>query len=50
MQQINVLIEIPKNSMIKYEVEKETGALVVDRFMYTAMAYPFNYGYIKHYT
>jgi len=48
MQQINVLIEIPKGSMVKYEVEKESGMLVVDRFMYTAMAYPFNYGYIPH--
>ena len=48
MQEINVLIEIPKNSMIKYEVDKETGMLVVDRFMYTAMAYPFNYGYIPN--
>ncbi len=48
MQQINVLIEIPKNSMVKYEVDKETGMLVVDRFMYTAMAYPFNYGYIPN--
>lgn len=48
MHDINVLIEIPKNSMIKYEVDKETGTLVVDRFMYTAMAYPFNYGYIPN--
>lgn len=48
MQNINVLIEIPKGSMIKYEVEKESGMLVVDRFMYTAMAYPFNYGYIPN--
>lgn len=48
MENINVLIEIPKGSMIKYEVEKETGMLVVDRFMYTAMAYPFNYGYIPN--
>lgn len=48
MQEINVLVEIPKGSMIKYEVEKESGMLVVDRFMYTAMAYPFNYGYIPN--
>ncbi|HSC25465.1 MAG TPA: inorganic diphosphatase [Candidatus Babeliales bacterium] len=46
MHDINVLIEIPKSSMVKYEVDKETGMLVVDRFMYTAMGYPFNYGYL----
>lgn len=46
MQEINVLIEIPKSSMVKYEVDKETGLLVVDRFIYTAMGYPFNYGYL----
>src|SRR5581483_818381 len=45
----NVIIEIPMNSdPIKYEVDKETGALFVDRFMSTAMHYPCNYGYIPH--
>ena len=48
MQEINVLIEIPKGSMVKYEVDKETGLLVVDRFIYTAMGYPFNYGYLPN--
>ena len=48
MQEINVLIEIPKNSFVKYEIDKETGLLMVDRFMYTAMAYPFNYGYLPN--
>ena len=48
MQDINVLIEIPKNSMVKYEIDQETGMLVVDRFLYTAMEYPFNYGYVPH--
>jgi inorganic pyrophosphatase len=44
---INVVIEIPANSTpVKYEVDKETGALFVDRFMSTAMFYPANYGYI----
>lgn len=44
---INVIIEIPANSgPVKYEVDKETGALTVDRFMSTAMQYPANYGYI----
>jgi len=48
MQEINVLIEIPKNSMVKYEVDKETGVLIVDRFIHTAMGYPFNYGYLPN--
>jgi len=46
MQEINVLIEIPKNSMVKYEVDKDSGILHVDRFIHTAMGYPFNYGYL----
>jgi inorganic pyrophosphatase len=45
--QFNVVIEIPMNAdPIKYEVDKETGTLFVDRFMTTAMHYPCNYGYI----
>ena len=45
----NVIIEIPMNSdPIKYEVDKETGAMFVDRFMSTSMHYPCNYGYIPH--
>lgn len=47
--EINVIIEIPMNGApVKYEVDKETGALFVDRFMSTAMFYPANYGYIPH--
>ncbi len=47
--EFNVIIEIPMNAdPIKYEVDKETGALFVDRFMGTAMHYPCNYGYIPH--
>ncbi len=46
---VNVIIEIPMNAdPIKYEVDKETGAVFVDRFMSTAMHYPCNYGYIPH--
>lgn len=46
---INVIIEIPSHSdPVKYEVDKESGALFVDRFMNTAMFYPCNYGYIPH--
>ena len=45
--QFNVIIEIPMNAdPVKYEVDKESGALFVDRFMSTAMHYPCNYGYI----
>jgi inorganic pyrophosphatase len=43
----NVIIEIPAHSdPVKYEVDKESGAMFVDRFMSTAMHYPCNYGYI----
>ncbi|MBH9553131.1 inorganic diphosphatase [Inhella gelatinilytica] len=46
-EQFNVIIEIPMNGdPIKYEVDEDTGALFVDRFMGTAMHYPCNYGYI----
>jgi inorganic pyrophosphatase len=45
----NVIIEIPKRGdPVKYEVDKETGAMFVDRFMSVAMHYPCNYGYIPH--
>ncbi|MCC6020587.1 MAG: inorganic diphosphatase [Thermoproteaceae archaeon] len=40
------VIEIPKGSNIKYELDEETGAIMVDRILYTAMFYPFNYGVI----
>lgn len=47
-EEINVIIEIPAHSdPIKYEVDKETGALFVDRFMATCMHYPTNYGYVN---
>jgi inorganic pyrophosphatase len=47
--EINVIIEIPSHSdPVKYEVDKETGAMYVDRFMTTAMHYPCNYGYVPH--
>jgi len=47
--EINVIIEIPTHSdPVKYEVDKETGAMFVDRFMSTAMHYPCNYGYVPH--
>jgi len=43
---VNVFVEIPKDSNIKYELDKDSGAIFVDRFLYTAMSYPFNYGFI----
>ena len=47
--EVNVIIEIPAHAdPIKYEVDKDSGAIFVDRFMGTAMHYPCNYGYIPH--
>ena len=46
---INVIIEVPVGGEpIKYEIEKESGALFVDRFLYTPMRYPGNYGFVPH--
>ena len=46
---VNVIIEVPiGGEPIKYELDKASGALVVDRFLYTAMRYPGNYGFIPH--
>jgi inorganic pyrophosphatase len=45
-EEVNVFVEIPQGSSIKYELEKESGVVFVDRFAYTAMFYPFNYGFI----
>lgn len=47
--EINVVIEIPMNdNPVKYEFDKEAGAVFVDRFMQTAMFYPCNYGFVPH--
>ncbi len=47
--EVNVVIEVPiGGEPIKYEMDKESGALVVDRFLYTSMRYPGNYGFIPH--
>lgn len=43
---INVVIEIPQGSAVKYEVDKDSGAIMVDRFLFTSMAYPAAYGFI----
>ena len=46
---INVLIEIPQGGVpVKYELDKDSGVLRVDRFLHTAMYYPGNYGFIPH--
>jgi inorganic pyrophosphatase len=48
-REVNVIIEVPVGGEpIKYELNKEAGTLVVDRFLYTAMRYPGNYGFIPH--
>ena len=47
-QEINVLIEIPAGGSVKYEMDKDSGAIFVDRFAFTAMYYPFNYGFIPN--
>ncbi len=45
---VHALIEIPYGSNIKYEVDKESGAIFVDRVMYSAMYYPANYGFVPN--
>lgn len=46
---VNVVIEVPiGGEPVKYELDKASGALMVDRFLYTAMRYPGNYGFIPH--
>ncbi len=48
-REVNVVVEVPVGGEpIKYEMDKKAGALVVDRFLYTAMRYPGNYGFIPH--
>ena len=47
--EVNVIIEIPQGGApVKYEVDKVSGAMFVDRFLHTAMFYPANYGFIPH--
>ena len=45
-EEMNVIIEIPKNSKNKYEIDKETGIIALDRVMHTAQDYPFDYGFV----
>lgn len=48
-EDVNVIIEIPQGgSPVKYEIDKDSGAMFVDRFLHTSMIYPGNYGFIPH--
>jgi inorganic pyrophosphatase len=48
-EDVNVIIEVPMGGQpIKYEMDKDAGTLVVDRFLYTPMSYPGNYGFVPH--
>ena len=48
-EDVNVIIEVPiGGEPIKYEMDKEAGTLLVDRFLYTSMRYPGNYGFVPH--
>ncbi|MFQ5540692.1 MAG: inorganic diphosphatase [Candidatus Paceibacteria bacterium] len=44
--EINVIIEIPRNSRNKYEIDKDTGLIALDRVLYTAQVYPIDYGFV----
>jgi inorganic pyrophosphatase len=45
-EEMNVIIEIPRGSMNKYEIDKETGLIMLDRVLHTAQQYPFDYGFV----
>lgn len=45
-EEVNVFVEIPQGVCVKYELDKESGLIFVDRFLYTEMNYPFNYGFV----
>jgi inorganic pyrophosphatase len=47
-EEINVYVEIPQDGSIKYELDKDSGVIFVDRFLFTAFSYPFNYGFIPN--
>jgi inorganic pyrophosphatase len=47
-EKVNALIEIPYGSNVKYEVDKDSGAVVVDRILYSSMFYPSNYGFVPN--
>ncbi len=43
---VNVVIEIPRGSKVKYELDKDTGLCFVDRILYSSVVYPHNYGFV----
>lgn len=45
-EEVNVFVEIPQGVSVKYELDKKSGFIFVDRFLYTEMNYPFNYGFV----
>ncbi len=47
-EEVNVFIEIPEGVSVKYELDKDSGFIFVDRFLFTEMNYPFNYGFIPN--
>ncbi len=47
-EEVNVVVEIPQGSQVKYELDKDSGAIFADRFLYTSMQFPFNYGFIPN--
>lgn len=47
-EDINVVIEIPQGSSVKYELDKDSGMVEVDRFLFTPMYYPLNYGFVPN--
>ena len=47
-EEVNVFIEIPQGVSVKYELDKDSGVIFVNRFLYTEMKYPFNYGFIPN--
>ena len=46
--EVNVFIEIPEGVSVKYELDKDSGIIFVDRFLFTEMNYPFNYGFVPN--
>lgn len=48
LPEVFAFVEIPKDSLVKYEIDEKTGFLMADRFLYTAMRFPFNYGFIPN--
>jgi len=48
LPEVYVFVEIPMDSHVKYEIDEHTGFLMADRFLFTAMKFPFNYGFIPN--